>query len=327
MPKVIDVTAAIIEKNGRVLAARRKSGSHLAGFWEFPGGKLEEGETAKECLQREMAEEFGISVKIGRFVGESVYDYGSKTVRLLAFYVNHVAGRFQLIDHDELRWLSLEELSQIEWAPADIPLVEQYKALSSTSAYYENNAQTYCNETANFDMSELHRLFLANLSNGSHILDLGCGSGRDSKAFLAAGYKVTAVDFSAEVAAFAERVINQPVIVAPFQELTFNNDFEAVWVCASLLHCPQRQIENVLSLIARALVTNGVAYMSFKWGEEETYDKRGRYFNNYTNSSLAAVIHKVTSLTILDIWSDVKPLRDGEQKWVNALVKKVTNPL
>ena len=327
MRKKINVTAAIIEKNGKVLAARRKAGSHLAGYWEFPGGKIEEGETEKECLAREMAEEFGVSVEVGRFVGESVYDYGNKTVRLLAFYVNHVAGEFQLIDHDELRWLSLDELNQVDWAPADIPLVEQYKALSSTSAYYENNAQTYCNETAKFDVDELHRSFLANLSNGSHILDLGCGSGRDSKAFLAAGYKVTAMDGSAEVAAFAERVINQPVTVASFQELTFQNKFDGVWACASLLHCPRAQLENVLSLISRALVPNGVVYMSFKWGDKETYDKRGRYFNNYTDSSLLAVIQKVTSLTVLDIWSDVKPLRDGEQKWINALVKKVTNPL
>ncbi len=124
----IDVAAAIIVKDHKVFLARRKPGAHLAGFWEFPGGKLEEGETPEQCLARELLEEFNIQVRVGHFVGESLYDYGAKLIRLLAYEVEHVSGDFELIDHDEMRWLDESELDDVNWAPADIPLVKHYKA-------------------------------------------------------------------------------------------------------------------------------------------------------------------------------------------------------
>ena len=149
---MLNVTAAIIEKEGRVLAARRRAGSHLAGYWEFPGGKLEEGETPEVCLRRELTEEFKIDSNIGLFVGESIYDYGTKVIRLMAYLVEHIEGEFELIDHDDMRWLSLDELNEVNWAPADIPLVEKYKTLASTSEYYRTNAASYCEETVDFDL-------------------------------------------------------------------------------------------------------------------------------------------------------------------------------
>jgi 8-oxo-dGTP diphosphatase len=123
---IIDVTAAVIVKDSKVLAARRGPGKHLAGHWEFPGGKLEGFETPQHCLQRELVEEFAIESQIGAFIGESLYDYGSKIVRLLAYEVEHISGEFELIDHDELRWLNFDELFDVDWAPADIPIVELY---------------------------------------------------------------------------------------------------------------------------------------------------------------------------------------------------------
>jgi 8-oxo-dGTP diphosphatase len=131
MSKPIIVTAAIMVKNNTVFAARRNPGSHMAGFWEFPGGKIEAEETPAECLARELFEEFGISTKVGAFFGESLYDYGTKTIHLLAYLVTHVSGDFQLMAHDDLRWLSLNELDQVKWAPADIPLLELYRTSRS----------------------------------------------------------------------------------------------------------------------------------------------------------------------------------------------------
>jgi mutator protein MutT len=129
MKKQIDVAAAIILFDGKVFAARRKPGVHLAGYWEFPGGKIESGETPEQCLSRELQEELCIATKIGKHIGESLYDYGSKVVRLIAYQVEHLEGHFQLIDHDELRWLAADELESVEWAPADIPLVELCREL------------------------------------------------------------------------------------------------------------------------------------------------------------------------------------------------------
>jgi 8-oxo-dGTP diphosphatase len=122
---VITVTAAIIVKDSHILAARRRAGMHLAGLWEFPGGKLEPGETPEQCLARELTEEFGIETHIGRYLGESVHDDGEKIVRLLAYRVTHVSGDFALTDHDALKWLARDALYSVQWAPADIPLVAQ----------------------------------------------------------------------------------------------------------------------------------------------------------------------------------------------------------
>jgi len=327
MKKQIDVTAGIIVKNNKVLAARRKVGIHLAGFWEFPGGKLEEGETPEQCLARELQEEFTITTRVGAFVGESVFDYGTKVVRLMAYQVEHLAGDFELIDHDQLRWLALGELNSVEWAPADIPLVEQYLAVANTAAFYQNNAEAYCDETRAFDVGELYMPFLAQLERGAHILDLGCGSGRDSAAFLAQGYRVTAVDGSTEVAACAAQALGQSVAVTRYQELSYHNTFDGVWASASLLHCPRQQIKSVLCRIHSALKPGAVAYLSFKWGDDESVDDRGRYFNNYTLESLQALIDSVAGFSLIELWSKSKLLRGSEQQWACALIKKGTESL
>ena len=123
MSKPITVTAAIMIKAGKILAARRKPDTHMAGYWEFPGGKIEKGETPEACLSRELFEEFNIVAKVGAFFGENTFDYGTKVIQLLAYRVEHVSGEFELMAHDELRWLLPDELDQVEWAPADVPLV------------------------------------------------------------------------------------------------------------------------------------------------------------------------------------------------------------
>ena len=124
---MITVTAGIIEKNKLVFAARNKPGKHLAGLWELPGGKLEPDETPEECLARELFEEFGIVVRIGDYFAESRYDYGDKSIKLLAYFVTHLHGEFVLRDHDQMIWLPAEELTSLEWAPADVPLIHAYQ--------------------------------------------------------------------------------------------------------------------------------------------------------------------------------------------------------
>ena len=126
---MIIVTAAIIEKNGLVFAARKKPGTHLAGFWELPGGKLEPDETPEVCLARELMEEFGVVVRVGDFFAESRYDYGEKVVNLLAYIVTHLRGEFIPTDHDQMTWLSAQNLNSLEWAPADIPLIQAYQRI------------------------------------------------------------------------------------------------------------------------------------------------------------------------------------------------------
>ena len=133
---MIDVTAGILIKNNRVFCARRGPGKHLAGHWEFPGGKLKPGEAPEACLVRELEEELAIKVRVTDFICESIYDYGDKIVRLLAYRVKRLVpnGGYQgdavqedkivLSDHDAMDWVPVRDLRSLNWAPADLAVVD-----------------------------------------------------------------------------------------------------------------------------------------------------------------------------------------------------------
>lgn len=128
---MIKVAAAIIVKKNKILIAKRKSGDFLGGKWEFPGGKLEEGETLEECLKRELFEEFQIVAKVGSFFEENVHTYGDKTIHLLSYETEHVSGEFNLNVHDDIAWITKEELDNYDFAEADIPFVKKLKNKNS----------------------------------------------------------------------------------------------------------------------------------------------------------------------------------------------------
>jgi 8-oxo-dGTP diphosphatase len=129
---VIDVTAAILIENGRVLIARRKPGSPRSGLWEFPGGKVDPGEAPEECLKREIKEELGLDVVVAGFFGESVHAYADMTIRLIAYRVRIRAGELRLRDHSEITWAAAEELAGYRFAPADMPFVEMLQKGSAS---------------------------------------------------------------------------------------------------------------------------------------------------------------------------------------------------
>jgi len=122
---MITVAAALIKLNGRLLVARRAAGRREAGLWEFPGGKIEPGETAQQCLKRELFEELGITASIGEFFAENIHHYPHGTIRLQAYRVTWEAGTIKLKDHDAVRWLTPVEMSPAEFAPADVPFLAQ----------------------------------------------------------------------------------------------------------------------------------------------------------------------------------------------------------
>lgn len=123
---MIEVIAAIIEDSDKFLIARRANGKHLAGYWEFPGGKIEVGETAETCLARELNEEFQINVSVKNYVGESNYEYPNKIINLKAFTCSIISGEIRLNDHDKIEWITIDEINQYNLAPADIPLIALY---------------------------------------------------------------------------------------------------------------------------------------------------------------------------------------------------------
>lgn len=118
------VTAAIIFNQSKILITRRSAKKHLAGFWEFPGGKIEENETPEECLKRELIEELGIIVKVGAFFMENQHKYEEKEILLKAFFCELISGEIILNDHDMILWIEKSELENYQFAPADIPIIK-----------------------------------------------------------------------------------------------------------------------------------------------------------------------------------------------------------
>lgn len=127
---MINVVAGILKKDNKILIARKKEGKSLAGYWEFPGGKIEAGETPEESLVRELMEEMEINIKINEYVGESIYDYGNVVVSLKGYVAEILEGEIILSDHDKYEWVTLDEINNYKLAPADIPLVEDLIKLS-----------------------------------------------------------------------------------------------------------------------------------------------------------------------------------------------------
>lgn len=123
---MIHVTAALITQEDKVLIARKRVGKPLAGYWEFPGGKVEPGETKEACLIRELKEEMGIDIEVGTYVGVSEYDYGDKVVALHGYTAELLKGKIQLTDHDTYEWVEVGKLLEYPLAPADILLAQAY---------------------------------------------------------------------------------------------------------------------------------------------------------------------------------------------------------
>lgn len=123
MKKRINVTGAVLTNGDKVLAARRGPGKALAGFWEFPGGKIEAGETPEQSLARELEEELLCRATVGEFVTTTEHEYDFGIVILSTYFCTLLEGEPQLTEHEEIRWVPANELKDLEWAPADIPAV------------------------------------------------------------------------------------------------------------------------------------------------------------------------------------------------------------
>jgi 8-oxo-dGTP diphosphatase len=120
-----DVTAALIARDEKVLIAKRKKGSHLEFKWEFPGGKVERGETPKKCLERELWEEFGINTKTGKFIVSSVFDYKNIKINLMAYHSKYISGEFILHAHEEIKWVLPRQMKNFDFAEADLPIIDK----------------------------------------------------------------------------------------------------------------------------------------------------------------------------------------------------------
>ena len=124
MSNPIRVVGAVFHDGERFLACRKKPGKPLEGHWEFPGGKIELGETPEQALAREIREELNLIAEVGQKVTTTTYEYDFATIELTTFYCTLVDGELRLTDHDDTKWVTSTEAAHLTWAPADIPAVE-----------------------------------------------------------------------------------------------------------------------------------------------------------------------------------------------------------
>lgn len=194
--------------------------------------------------------------------------------------------------------------------------------MNKTLDYYAHNAELFVADTGAVDFSAVRNRFLAKLQSGASILDLGCGSGRDTEAFLERGFAVTAADGSPELCALAEARTGIPVRRMLFRELDDRETYDGIWANASILHVPSAELPEIFRLVVTALKAGGVLYISFKYGTFEG-DRNGRYYTDHTEETFAAFLTGFPELNVEEQWisGDVRPGRSAE-KWLNTILRK-----
>jgi SAM-dependent methyltransferase len=192
-----------------------------------------------------------------------------------------------------------------------------------TLSYYNSHAEEFANGTVDVEFSHIQNEFIKMLQPGDTILDLGCGSGRDSLYFMEEGFDVTAIDGSKALCELAEIEIGEEVVHhMRFDQLEFEDVFDGVWACASLLHVKKNEFENILQKVIKSLVDGGVLYISVKHGDFEGI-RDGRYYSDYRVGELKDIIKKYPELELIDIYTKRRS-KDDEHSWVNVFVRKVT---
>lgn len=194
---------------------------------------------------------------------------------------------------------------------------------NKTLEYYNNNASQFNTNTVNVPFTDVQTNFLSYLPDQAYILDFGCGSGRDSKAFILSGYRVDAIDGSIEMCKLAEGLIGQPVKCIRFQDFRVKNNYDGIWACASILHLNKDELKTVFKSLKEALKKEGYLYASFKYGTFAGI-RNGRYFTDMTEDTFTDFIKETGLFEIVDmrVGSDSRPGREDEL-WLNIIMKKV----
>lgn len=193
---------------------------------------------------------------------------------------------------------------------------------NSTLTYYNQNATRFYTTTVSVEFTDTQQRFLSYLPHTASILDFGCGSGRDTRAFLDQGYQVEAIDGSEELCKLATDYTGIQVRHLLFQELSAIDKYDGIWACSSILHLPKDELINVMRKMTAALKPNGIIYTSFKYGTFSG-ERNGRYFTNMTETIFADFISDIEALQVEEQWisSDVRPGR-GEERWLNLILRK-----
>lgn len=187
-----------------------------------------------------------------------------------------------------------------------------------TLDFYNKNAKEYARKTFKTDMSEPCDRFLKHVASSGKILDLGCGSGRDSVYFMKRGYDVCAVDGSEEICRIASENTGLKVKQMLFQDLDYHEEFDGVWACASLLHLPGNDLPAVLAKVYESLKGGGIFYTCFKYGDREEV-RDGKYYTDMTEERIELLLHE-SGFELLELYESGDSLGDRpELRWINVI--------
>ncbi len=364
--RTIRVVAAVICKQGRVFATQRGYGDYK-DWWEFPGGKVEPGETEEEALIREIREELDADITVDRYITTVEYDYPEFHLSMACYLCRLTSDHLALLEHEAAKWVGLDELDKVKWLPADVIVAKAIKesefcvnqagidvavrqcrkqtqehegadvslhngcghseekpGIDTTLRYYREHAEEFAAGTINADMEEIRVRFLVCLPAGGRILDFGCGTGRDTKAFRDLGYETDALDGSEALCQIAEKHTGAAVRCLDFRDFSHSEGemYDGIWACASLLHLKKQELLPVMRELGKALRSGGVMYASFKYGEFEG-ERNGRFFTDFTPEGFREFIKDIPEFEIEECWvtGDVRPGR-GDERWLNLILNR-----
>ena len=199
----------------------------------------------------------------------------------------------------------------------------------TTIDFYQTHAKDFFSQTINVDMQNVYQPFLEylpkpHLSNQQKILDVGCGSGRDSVFFANQGFEVVAIDGSQNVIDLAKqtdtRIDWQCLRFDEIAKQSWQNQFTGIWACASLLHMPFDDLPKILNDLIRCLKSDGILYASFKYGDSER-EKDGRFFCDINEQRWQLIEEQLDSAKALKLWQTVDNRMDKRDIWWNVLLK------
>ncbi len=192
---------------------------------------------------------------------------------------------------------------------------------STTLNYYKENVDEFYESTVIADVTSLRERFIKYLPESASVLDFGCGSGRDTKAFLDEGFDVTAIDGSHELCIRASQYSGIEVKCMDFFELNDKERFDGIWACASVLHVDIDRIPELLAKMRDALVSGGVIYLSFKYGSFAGM-RNERYFVDLDEYSFRRILSQVSGFEIIDEWKTSDVRKDKDVDWLNEILRR-----
>ena len=195
--------------------------------------------------------------------------------------------------------------------------------MDKTLSFYNSNASSFIERTVTADVEALRKRFIKYIPQNGYVLDFGCGSGRDTKFFLEAGFRVDAVDGSEELCTAASEYSGVKVRCMDFFEMSAEEQYDGIWACASVLHVEKDRLPELFRIMATALKPGGVMYLSFKYGDFSG-TREGRHFTDLTEVSFRELLTGLNDLSIEEEWISEDSRPDRTVIWLNEIMRKAS---